>query len=66
MDLSQKILNGFALSKPRRAFLQGLFMTILTLRGKVTFRNLSRYSAYSEKTYARQFAQPFGFVAFNR
>ena len=41
-------------------------MTILTLRGKVTFRNLSRYSAYSEKTYARQFAQPFGFVAFNR
>jgi len=66
MDLAQKILNGFALSKPQRAFLQGLFMTILTLRGKVNFRNLSRYSRYSEKTYARQFAKPFPFVAFNR
>ena len=41
-------------------------MTILTVRGKVNFRNLSRYSARSETTYARQFAKPFAFVDFNR
>mgnify|MGYP003962079057 FL=1 len=66
MQQAEKILHGVALSKPRRAFLHGLFMTILTVRGKVNFRNLSRYSARSEKTYARQFAKPFAFVDFNR
>lgn len=66
MELAKKILKGFDLSKPQRAFVQGLFMTILTLRGKVNFRNLGRYSHRSEKTYARQFAKPFPFVAFNR
>ena len=66
MELATKILNDFPLSKPQRAFIQGLFMTILTLRGKVNFRNLSRYSHRSEKTYARQFAKPFPFVDFNR
>lgn len=66
MERAQKILNGFDLSKPQRDFLRGLFMTILTVRGKVNFRNLSRYSARSETTYARQFAKPFAFVDFNR
>lgn len=66
MELAKKILNGFSISKSQRRFLHGLFMTLLTVRGKVNFRNLSRYSARSEKTYARQFANPFPFVAFNR
>lgn len=34
--------------------------------GKVNFTNLSRYSQLSERTYRRQFAQPFGFMAVNR
>ena len=41
-------------------------MTILALRGKVTFRNLSRYSARSARTYARQFDQAVDFIGLNR
>ena len=66
MDLAAKILNRLRISKPQRKFLLGLFTTILVVRGKVNFRNLSRYSDRSEKTYSRQFAQPFDLVAFNR
>jgi hypothetical protein len=36
------------------------------LRGKVNFRNLSRYSDYHEKTYSRHFRRDFAFAAFNR
>ncbi len=35
------------------------------MRGKVNFRNLSRYSDLHEKTYSRQFRDDFGFVDFN-
>jgi len=52
--------------KPQCKFLVTLFTTILVARGKVNFRNLSRYSELSEKTYRRQFAKSFDFVAFNR
>ncbi len=43
-----------------------VFTAILTAHGKINFRNLSRYSPLSQKTYSRQFAKPFEFVAFNR
>jgi hypothetical protein len=43
-----------------------LFPTILLLCGKVNFTNLSRYSELSEKTYRRQYSQPFAFVEANR
>ena len=43
-----------------------VFTAILTARGKINCRNLSRYSDVSEETYSRQFAKPFAFVAFNR
>ena len=66
MDLAKKILQGLSISKPQRKFLLVLFTTILTVRGKVNFRNLSRYSDLSEKTYSRQFAQAFDAIAFNR
>jgi DDE superfamily endonuclease len=42
-----------------------LFPTILLLCGKVNFTNLSRYSDLSEKTFRRQYSQPFNFMAFN-
>jgi len=35
------------------------------MRGKVNFRNLSRYSDYCEKTYARHYRHTFAFVEFN-
>jgi DDE superfamily endonuclease len=47
------------LGQPQRKFLATLFVTILVLRGRVTFRNLSRYCDYSERTIARQFREPF-------
>jgi DDE superfamily endonuclease len=48
-----------AVSQPQRKFLAVLFATILALRGRVTFRNLSRYCDYSERTLARQFRAAF-------
>jgi hypothetical protein len=47
------------LGQPQRKFLATLFVTILVLRGRVTFRNLSRSCDYSERTIARQFREPF-------
>lgn len=41
-------------------------MTMLITRGKLNFRNLARYSAVSEKTYSRQFAQVMDWTGFNR
>lgn len=53
------------LSKPRRKFLAALIATILTVRGRVNYRNLARYGEYGERTYARQFAQPFPWVEYH-
>jgi hypothetical protein len=39
---------------------------LLLLPGHVTFRNLSRYSPYDEKTFARHFATSVDFVALNK
>src|SRR5262247_2259837 len=54
------------LSQPQRKFLATLFVTILVLRGRVNFRNLSRYCAYSERTIARQFREPFDWPDFHQ
>jgi hypothetical protein len=52
--------------KPQRKFLLALFATMLAVRGRVNFRNLARYSTYSERTHQRQFQQPFDFPSFNQ
>jgi hypothetical protein len=54
------------LGQPQRKFLATLFVTILVLRGRVNFRNLSRYCDYSERTIARQFRQPCDWPAFHQ
>jgi hypothetical protein len=51
------------LSLPQRKFLARLFVTILVLRGRINFRNLSRYCDDSERTIARQFRVPFDWPA---
>ena len=56
-------MSGVA--KPQKKFLVTLFLTIFLMRGKVNFRNLSRYSELSEKTYSRQFRNSFDFTTFN-
>lgn len=52
--------------QPQKKFLVTLFVTILLMRGKVNFRNMSRYSDLSEKTYWRQFRRTFDFADFNK
>jgi hypothetical protein len=54
------------LGLPQRKFLAMLFVTILVLRARVNFRNLSRYCDYSERTIARQFREPFDWPAFHQ
>jgi DDE superfamily endonuclease len=54
------------LGHPQRKFLATLFVTILVLRGRVNFRNLSRYCDYSERTIARQFRAPFDWADFHQ
>ena len=66
MELAIKILNRITISKPQKKFLLTLFTTILVTRGKINFRNLSRYSELCEHTYSRNFAKPFDFIRFNR
>jgi DDE superfamily endonuclease len=55
-----------AVSQPQRKFLETLFATILALRGRVNFRNLSRYCDYSERTIGRQFRRVFDWPAFHQ
>src|SRR6267378_4104551 len=54
------------LGQPQRKFLATLFVTILVLRGRVNFRNLSRYCNYSERTIARQCREPFDWPDFHQ
>ena len=55
-----------AVRQPQRKFLATVFATILALRGRVTFRNLSRYCEYSERTIARQFRAAFAGPEFHQ
>lgn len=51
--------------KPQQKFLGHVIWLMLMLPGRVTFRNLSRYRPYHEKTFARWFARDFDFVSLN-
>lgn len=67
MTVLTQILNQMPrIHQPQRKFLLALFATIACLRGRVNFRNLARYSDYSERTFHRQFRQEFEFAEFNR
>ena len=67
MTIVHEILKQMpAVSKPQGKFLATLFVTILVLRGRVNFRNLSRYCDYSERTIARQFREPFDWPDFHQ
>ena len=67
MTLVNDILKQMpGLGQPQRKFLATLFVTILVLRGRVNFRNLSRYCDYSERTIARQFREPFDWPDFHQ
>ena len=62
MNLIETIVHKMSsISTPQRKFVITLVTTIQLVRGKMTFRNLSRYSDLHEKTYARQFQHAFDF-----
>lgn len=66
MKLTDTILEKMSnVFKPQRKFVTILLTSIILMRGKVNFRNLSRYSEPSEKTFSRQFRIPFDFAEFN-
>jgi DDE superfamily endonuclease len=67
MTIVKVILNQLpAVGQPQAKFLEILFSTILALRGRVNFRNLSRYCDYSERTIARQFRRSFDWPNFHQ
>jgi DDE superfamily endonuclease len=63
--VNQILIHLPGVAKPQARFLSTLFATILALRGRINFRNLSRYCDYSERTIARQFRKPFDWPQFN-
>lgn len=67
MRLLRSVLVRFKQTKkPQQKFLMHLLGLLLMLPGHATFRNLSRYSPYQEKTFARWYAKDFDFVALNK
>jgi DDE superfamily endonuclease len=67
MRLLQSILPTLRQTqKPQQKFLAHLLGLLLMLPGQATFRNLSRYSTYHERTFARWYARDFDFVALNK
>jgi len=53
-------------TKPHRKFMHMLLPLLMCLRGRANFRNLSRYSDCSEKTFSRWYRRAFDFFEFNR
>jgi DDE superfamily endonuclease len=52
--------------KSQQKFLTHLLGLLLMLPGHITFRNLSRYSPYHERTFSRWYARDFDFVSLNQ
>jgi len=49
----------------QKNFMKILFISLLSLRGRVNFSNLARHSQLNEKTYRRGFEKDFDFENFN-
>ena len=59
-----KLINGILdkmmkICKPQKKFIVEALLVILGARGKMNFRNMSRYSQFSEKTFSRNYENPF-------
>jgi hypothetical protein len=67
MPLLQSALTRLSRpKKPQQKFLTHLLRLMLMLPGHATFRHLSRYSPYHERTCARWYARDFDFVSLNK
>ena len=65
MPLLESVLSNLKLSQPLRSFLNELLLLLLIVPGRATFRNLSRYSAYVEKTFSRWFRRKVDWAGLN-
>ena len=66
METIKRILSQMSnISKPQQKFLLILFPLIMMLRGRMNYRNMSRYSSRHEKSFSRNFEKPFDFPLFN-
>ncbi|HAO21783.1 MAG TPA: hypothetical protein DCQ37_15750, partial [Desulfobacteraceae bacterium] len=66
MNITDTIFEKMSdIFKPQRKFISVLLTTVMLMRGSVDFRNMSRYSMLSEKTFSRQFGNPSDFAEFN-
>lgn len=54
------------LNKSRKDFIVNVLWHILSIKGKINFLQLGRFSPYSEQTYRNQFAKKFDFFSFNK
>ena len=67
MRLLQSVLTRLKQTKkPQRKFVTHLLGLLLMLPGHATFRNLSRYSPYHERTFARWYGSTFDWVLLNQ
>ena len=67
MRLLQRVLPHLNQSKkPQRKFVAHLLGLMLMLPGHATFRNMSRYSPYHERTFARWYDTDLDWVALNK
>jgi len=64
--LVSKILNKLeGLNKPRKYFMIHIMNLYMSIRGRYTFKGMSRYGHKCEKSYRLQFAEPFDYLSFN-
>ena len=67
MRLLQSVLSCLKQTKkPQRKFVTHLLGLMLMLPGHATFRNLSRYSPYHERTFSRWYATDLDWVSLNK
>lgn len=54
------------LNKPRKDFIVCVLWHIMSIKGKINFLQLGRFSSFGEQTFRNHFEKRFDFLAFNR
>jgi hypothetical protein len=62
--LESEIFNQ--LNKSRKDFIISVLWHILSIKGRINFLQLGRYSSFCEQTYRNQFEKEFDFYSFNK
>lgn len=60
-----KIQIFSSLNKARKDFILNVLWHILSIKGKINFFQLGRFSSYGEQTFRNQFEKKFDFFSFN-